>query len=105
MHAATRSSSSTQDELDWLHRHESAVATTIAPALAKMPQSDKELSPCEAQVFDLLSSGYLYKEIAEALNSSYSTMHTHIRHIYKKLQGRSRGRAVAKYFQVGSATH
>jgi len=39
----------------------------------------------------------LYKEIADALNISYRTVHTHIEHIYEKLHVRSRSQAIAKY--------
>ncbi len=60
--------------------------------------SDTErLSPRETEILDLLTKGYLYKEIAEKTGLSYATVHTHIRHIYEKLQVRSRGQAVAKH--------
>lgn len=56
------------------------------------------LSPREQSVLDLLSKGYLYKEIAESLAVSIPTVSTHIRHIYGKLQVRSRSQAIMKYF-------
>jgi DNA-binding NarL/FixJ family response regulator len=55
------------------------------------------LSPRESEVLDLLAKGYLYKEIAEKTGLTYATVHTHIRHIYEKLQVRSRAQAVAKH--------
>lgn len=55
------------------------------------------LSPRESEVLDLLAKGYLYKEIGDRMNLSYATVHTHIRHIYEKLQVRSRTEAVAKH--------
>lgn len=55
------------------------------------------LSPREQAVLDLLSKGYLYKEIAESLAVSVPTVNTHIRHIYGKLQVRSRSQAIIKY--------
>jgi DNA-binding NarL/FixJ family response regulator len=58
------------------------------------PQS---LSPREAQVIELLAKGYLYKEVADSMGVSYATVHTHIRHIYEKLQVRSRTEAVVKH--------
>jgi DNA-binding NarL/FixJ family response regulator len=61
-----------------------------------------KLSPREAEVLDLLARGFLYKEIAEQIKVSYATVHTHIRHIYEKLQVRSRTEAVAKH--LGSKT-
>lgn len=57
----------------------------------------QNLSPREAQVLDLLSKGYLYKEIADMMQVTYATVHTHIRHIYEKLHVRSRTEAVAKH--------
>ncbi len=57
----------------------------------------QSLSPREAEVLDLLAKGYLYKEIAEKTGLTYATVHTHIRHIYEKLQVRSRTEAVAKH--------
>ena len=64
-----------------------------APAVAET----ENLSPREQEVLDFLAKGYLYKEIAEQLNISYGTVHTHIERIFKKLHVRSRSQAVAKY--------
>lgn len=55
------------------------------------------LSPREQSVLDLLTQGYLYKEIADTLNVSVPTVATYIRRIYEKLQVHSRAQAVAKY--------
>ncbi len=57
----------------------------------------QSLSPREVQVLDLLAKGFLYKEIAGTTNTTYATVHTHIRHIYEKLHVRSRTEAVAKH--------
>ena len=62
------------------------------------------LSPREAQVLELLAKGFLYKEIADSMKVSYATVHTHIRHIYEKLQVRSRTEAVAKHLRKPVAT-
>ena len=64
-----------------------------APAVSQAVQ----LSPRESQVLELLAKGYLYKEIADQTGLTYATVHTHIRHIYEKLQVRSRTEAVAKH--------
>ena len=64
-----------------------------APTVAET----ENLSPREQEVLNFLAKGYLYKEIAEQLNISYGTVHTHIERIFKKLHVRSRGQAVAKY--------
>ncbi len=56
-----------------------------------------ELSAREQEVLNLLARGFLYKEIADALNISVATVNTYIRRIYEKLHVRSRSQAVAKY--------
>ncbi|MDP3581306.1 MAG: response regulator transcription factor, partial [Ignavibacteria bacterium] len=62
--------------------------------------SDQQpLSPREEQVLNLLSKGYLYKEIASELSISSDTVHNHIRKIYEKLQVHSRTEAVVKYLK------
>jgi DNA-binding CsgD family transcriptional regulator len=58
------------------------------------------LSPREQEILDYLAKGYSYKETAEQIGISYSTVHTHIEHIYHKLHVRSRAQAVAKYLGV-----
>ncbi len=58
---------------------------------------DEDLTPREVEVLELLSKGYLYKEVADKLNLGYATVHTHVARIYQKLHVRSRGQAVAKY--------
>lgn len=57
----------------------------------------EELSPREQAVLEALAKGYSYKETADLLGISYSTVHTHIERIYQKLHVQSRGQAVAKY--------
>ena len=55
------------------------------------------LSPREQQVLEYLAKGFLYKEISDAMDISYDTVHSHIRRIYEKLHVRSRTQAVTKY--------
>jgi DNA-binding NarL/FixJ family response regulator len=64
------------------------------------PDDGKQLSPRERDVLDYLVKGYSYKEVAEQMGISYSTVHTHIEHIYHKLHVQSRAQAVAKYLRV-----
>ncbi len=75
------------------------VIQTFNPPQAAPPRIpfDGGLTEREATVLDFLSQGHTYKEIAEQLDVSWHTIHTHIRHIYEKLHVRSRGEAVAKY--------
>jgi len=64
------------------------------------PRNDLEtLSPREQSVLDLLSKGYLYKEIAESLSVSVPTVNTYIRRIYDKLQVHSRTQAITRYLK------
>jgi DNA-binding CsgD family transcriptional regulator len=56
-----------------------------------------QFSPREQDVLNALAKGYSYKETADLLSVSYSTVHTHIERIYHKLHVQSRGQAVAKY--------
>jgi DNA-binding NarL/FixJ family response regulator len=56
-----------------------------------------DLSPREQEILTLLSQGFMYKEIAMELNTSYSTVRTHIERIYEKLHVNSRSMAVAKF--------
>jgi DNA-binding NarL/FixJ family response regulator len=74
------------------------VQTFIKPSPSKTKtQPDEELTDREREVLEYLAQGYLYKEIAERMNVSWHTVHTHIRHIYEKLHVRSRGEAVASF--------
>lgn len=59
-------------------------------------ESLMKLTDREHQILDLLVVGYRYKEIAFELSISIDTVRTHIRHVYEKLQVRSRAEATAK---------
>jgi DNA-binding NarL/FixJ family response regulator len=54
------------------------------------------LSKREAELLELLSKGYRYKDIADALFISTNTVRTHIRNIYEKLQVQSKIEAINK---------
>jgi DNA-binding NarL/FixJ family response regulator len=56
----------------------------------------EDLSAREKEVLDLLSQGFMYKEIADKLGISFETVRTYIRRIYEKLHVRTRTEAVAK---------
>jgi len=60
----------------------------------------ENLSPRELDVLNNLVKGFSYKETAEAMGISYSTVHSHIEHIYHKLHVQSRAQAVARYLKV-----
>ena len=57
------------------------------------------LTSREEDIISLLAKGYLYKEIGDQLHISIDTVRTHIRHIYEKLQVRTRSEAILKYFR------
>ena len=81
----------------------SNIARKVVKSFKKDSPSASEsesLSPRETEVLDHLVKGYSYKEVAEAIGISYSTVHTHIERIYKKLHVRSRSQAVARYLKV-----
>ena len=70
---------------------------------ASVENETNKLSAREQEVLALLAKGFLYKEIAMQLNIGYDTVHNYIRRIYEKLRVRSRGQAVAKYFERSSS--
>ncbi len=61
-------------------------------------QVDELLSKREKEVLELLSRGFLYKEIAEQLFISMSTVKRHLNHIYAKLQVQNKTEAVNKLY-------
>ena len=58
-----------------------------------------KLSQRERRTLELLSEGFLYKEIAEKMGISYLTVHQYTKHIYEKLHVHSRTEAVVKYLR------
>ncbi len=58
----------------------------------------EHLSAREKEILALLAKGALYKEIADNLSISMSTVRTHIQHIYEKLHVQSRTEAARKFY-------
>lgn len=56
------------------------------------------LSKRENEILQMLSTGLLYKEIADKLSISSETVRKHVYHIYEKLHVSNRVEAVNKYF-------
>ncbi|MBI2511330.1 MAG: response regulator transcription factor [Opitutae bacterium] len=78
------------------------IARKVVQSFTAAPTVDKSLeslSPREQSVLDLLSKGYLYKEISDTLGVSVPTVNTYIRRIYEKLQVHSRTQAVSRYLR------
>ncbi len=65
----------------------------IAPAKKK---NNYGLTDREKEILNSLVEGNSYKMVAAALEISYHTVNTHVRHIYEKLHVHSLGEAVAK---------
>ena len=63
---------------------------------SSVTSSPSKLSPAEQKVLQLLARGYLYKEVADNLTISVSTVRTHVWHIYRKLHVHNRTEAVLK---------
>jgi len=57
------------------------------------------LSPREQEIVDLVAKGYPNKSIAAVLNISPSTVATHIRRIFDKLNAKSRAEMVARVLE------
>jgi len=60
-----------------------------------------ELSQREIEILTLLSEGLVKKEISDRLNISYSTVDTHVSHIYEKLHVNNAPSAVGKAYKLG----
>lgn len=68
-------------------------AGSARPAAVPLPS----LTPREREILDALAKGLLYKEIAERLGIGATTVRTHLRSIYDKLQVQTRTEAVVRY--------
>jgi DNA-binding NarL/FixJ family response regulator len=56
------------------------------------------LTKREIEVLELLSKGFLYKEIADKQQISISTVKSHLNHIYQKLQVQNKTEAINKLY-------
>jgi len=64
----------------------------------RQPSSDVErLTKREQEILALLAKGYLYKEIADQLGITLSTVRAHLHTVYEKLHVQSRTQAVVKF--------
>ncbi len=65
------------------------------------PGEATPLTAREGEVLELVAKGFAYAEIADMLGMSVNTLTSHIKHIYRKLEVRSRGEAVFEALQRG----
>lgn len=96
------------EALKELHRGGSPMSANIARKLVKFYQQPPlttpspdyaTLSPRETDILHLLARGLLYKEIADQLSVSTSTVRQHIHHIYEKLHVQNRTEAINKMYR------
>ena len=93
------------ESLKELHNGGSPMSANIARKLVTVfRDKEKAIEPVEAlsgrenEILQLLAKGLLYKEIAEQLSISTSTVRQHIHHIYEKLHVQNRTEAINKAF-------
>ena len=83
------------------HIARKVVQSFQARPAAAPAEPEADLSPREQEVLNLLSQGFMYKEISDKLGISFETVRTYIRRIYEKLHVRTRTEAVAKALRRG----
>ncbi len=86
---------------EYLGKLLAAIEADVAPPTRKGPRGTagslvEPLSERELEVLRLIASGASNREIARQLFVSLATVKTHINHIYRKLEVRSRTQAVAQ---------
>ena len=57
----------------------------------------EQLTKREHEILALLAKGFLYKEIADQLGITLSTVRAHLHTVYEKLHVQSRTQAVVKF--------
>jgi DNA-binding NarL/FixJ family response regulator len=94
------------EALKELHNGGSPMSANIARKLVtvfreqeKKPLPVEALSNRENEILQLLAKGLLYKEIADQLSISVSTVRQHIHNIYEKLHVQNRTEAINKAFK------
>ena len=75
-----------------------APVPTAAPGASPAPE---RLSPREFEVLDLVSRGFPYLEVAARMGVSVTTVQTHIRNIYGKLDVHNKSEAVFEARNLG----
>jgi DNA-binding NarL/FixJ family response regulator len=92
------------ESLQELHQGGSPMNAEIAKKLVTrfqkqtFSQNEYHLTPKEQKILELMSKGYLYKEIAGELKNTVNTIKQHIRHIYEKLHVQNKAEAINKIY-------
>lgn len=75
-----------------------SVAKKVLHNFQQQPQQGEfiQLTDREKEILKLLVDGLSYKMIADKVNLSFHTIHTHLRNIYEKLHVNSKGEAINK---------
>ena len=88
-----------------LRRWQNSTPAAAAPARTLSPAQSgaapDRLSPRELEVLDLVSRGFTYVEIGAQMGVSASTVQTHIRNIYGKLDVHNKSEAVYEARNLG----
>jgi DNA-binding NarL/FixJ family response regulator len=77
----------------------SSIARKVVSSFSKIPENENEynLSEREKEVLNLLAGGFRYKDIADKLFISISTVRSHIFSMYEKLHVHNRTEALNKF--------
>jgi DNA-binding NarL/FixJ family response regulator len=78
-----------------------AVTPPSPPSAAPRIGAPVALSKRESEVLDLIARGFIYPEIAQQMGLSVSTIQTHVRNIYGKLDVHNKTEAVFEARQLG----
>lgn len=75
------------------------IARKVIQSFRRTPATAEQLTPREEQILQLLAKGQVPKEVSQTLAISIDTVNSHLKHIYDKLQVRTRTEAVIKYLK------
>ena len=87
---------------------DAGVARFILDTLqSRLPRTEINniLTDRELEILTLLGEGLVKKEIADQLQISYTTVDTHVGHIYKKLDVTNAPSAISKAYRLGLFQH
>ena len=92
------------EAIDDVRRGGSPISSHIARKVVRhfhlvgpSPEQSENLSPREQEVLNLLSAGYIYKEISDQLGIGLETVRTYVKNICEKMHVRNRVEAVARH--------